>query len=223
MGYHGLATFIFYRYSLQLSEIQILISHTGSSWQPALIAGRSSLHLLDQFSLLVQIERQSTVDKARLNILASLPLLDFHIDEQKVSHLFLLLISPSQHTQIRTLLTCFAPPINDNYTPSYPREQPTHVPIDKSMYMSFTNNNSPQSSLSMYKSALNFIDKSHDSHVINKDNQTRRLSSDMTTIKLVQAQINIDEVQLDINSNSKCVFLPQHVHDKYLFNIIIYI
>lgn len=99
---------------------------------------------------------------------------------------------------------CFAPPIDDNYVPSYPREQPSRVQIDKSMYMSFTDNNSPQSSLSMYKSALNFIDKSHDSHVINKDDQKRQLSSDMTTIKLVQAQINIDEVQLDINSNSKC-------------------
>ena len=71
----------------------------------------------------------------------------------------------------------------------------------------------------MYKSALNFIDKSHDSHVINKDNQKRRFSSDMTTIKLVQAQINIDEVQLDINSNSKCVFLPQRVNNNYLFNL----
>ena len=102
MAYHAVAPSIFYRYSLQLSEIQVLISHTGSSWQSALIAGRSSLHLLDQFSLLVQIERQSIIDKARLNILANLPLLHFHVDEQKVSRPIFLFSSlhPTKHRSV---------------------------------------------------------------------------------------------------------------------------
>lgn len=51
---------------LQLSEIQVLVGEYGHV-QTALSSGRSLLHLLDQFSLLVQIERYSERKERRGN------------------------------------------------------------------------------------------------------------------------------------------------------------
>lgn len=79
------------------------------------------------------------------------------------------------------------------------------------MYLSFTNT---LASLSTYESANNFVDlscdTSHVSHVTvteataeRQSFSLRHLSADFAEVKLIQAQININEVMVDMDSNSE--------------------
>lgn len=82
------------------------------------------------------------------------------------------------------------------------------------MYMSF----GQPSSISMYESAVNFLDPlSHAGHVTHGDVTnndatpttggsrpiTRNLSAEISELKLIKVQININELMLDLNTNSE--------------------
>ncbi len=77
------------RYVLSLSDLQVLVGKVDEDWREAVRGGRSRLHLLDKFTLLVRIQRMlsnfaSGNFEPKLSFAASLPSLNFHIDEQKV-------------------------------------------------------------------------------------------------------------------------------------------
>ena len=76
------------RYLLSLSDLQVLVGKVDEDWRQAVKNGRSQLHLLDKFTLSVRIQRMLTFSpeglEANLSLAASLPSLNFHVDEQKV-------------------------------------------------------------------------------------------------------------------------------------------
>ena len=96
------------RYLLTLSEFQVLVGKVQDDWKAAIKSGCSSLHIMDKFTLSVQIQRLATPDKSyysptyfcpcrhsgfavdtgisNLALSASLPTLSFHFDEQKVCY-----------------------------------------------------------------------------------------------------------------------------------------
>lgn len=45
------------RYLLQLSDLQLLVGKVGENWKEATRSGQSSIHLLDKFTLSIQIQR----------------------------------------------------------------------------------------------------------------------------------------------------------------------
>ena len=45
------------RYLLRLSDLQVLVGKAGEDWKEATRSGRSSVHLLDKFTLSFQIQR----------------------------------------------------------------------------------------------------------------------------------------------------------------------
>lgn len=75
-------------YSLDLTDMQILIGKAKDNWRFALNKGSSNLHLLDRFSISLQIERRvvHTSDPLypSLTLNANLPKLIFHVNENKI-------------------------------------------------------------------------------------------------------------------------------------------
>ena len=98
-----------YRYLLTLSEFQLLVGKVEDNWKAAIKSGYSSLHIMDKFTLSVQIQRLVTptkclyssthfclcrhsgfavdTDISNVSLSANLPSLSFHFDEQKVCYL----------------------------------------------------------------------------------------------------------------------------------------
>ena len=65
-----------------------------------------------------------------------------------------------------------------------------------------------QTTASIYQSAINFFDQSRDSHVTKKkpnniETFPKHSSIEISHIKLIQAQMCIEELLLDISSNSE--------------------
>ena len=60
---HSLSTLLrlrndpFERYSLSLSDFQILVGKVNENWREVTRSGQSSLHLLDKFTLSVRIQK----------------------------------------------------------------------------------------------------------------------------------------------------------------------
>jgi vacuolar protein sorting-associated protein 13D len=158
-------------YILKLSEIQILVGDYNKLQEAFANKTKSSLHLLDQFSLLVEVQREMS----QIDLIANLPLLHFHLDEDK----------------IHTLICCFVPP-NTGHTPSH---SSTNV-NDRSIYMSIF-----ERSISVYKSAPTCNEGSHDDHMT--QTTTKHLNTKVAHLKLLQGQMNINEVLCTISCHSR--------------------
>ncbi|CAH1990127.1 unnamed protein product [Acanthoscelides obtectus] len=76
-------------YFLELTDMQILIGKPKDNWRYALNKGSSNLHVLDRFSILLQIERRvvHTSDPLypSLTLNANLPKLVVHLNENKIT------------------------------------------------------------------------------------------------------------------------------------------
>ncbi|KAK9889536.1 hypothetical protein WA026_006891 [Henosepilachna vigintioctopunctata] len=77
------------RYSVELTDMQILVGKIKDNWRYAHNKGSSTLHVLDRFNISVQIERRiiHTVDPLypSLTVNANLPKLVAHLNESKIS------------------------------------------------------------------------------------------------------------------------------------------
>lgn len=75
-------------YCLDLMDMQIMIGKAKDNWRYALSKGSSNLHIVDRFSISLQIERRviHTADPLypSLTLNANLPKLAFHVNENKV-------------------------------------------------------------------------------------------------------------------------------------------
>ncbi|XP_054721064.1 intermembrane lipid transfer protein VPS13D-like [Uloborus diversus] len=82
---------IYERYTLELSNIQVLVSRLKDNWKFAQMRGTSTMHILDRFSITVQTERRMVYtqdpDWPCIAITGNLPKLIVHISEQKVNAL----------------------------------------------------------------------------------------------------------------------------------------
>ncbi|KAG5879440.1 hypothetical protein JTB14_025696 [Gonioctena quinquepunctata] len=76
-------------YSLELTDMQILLGKAKDNWRYALNRGFSNLHILDRFSISLQIERRvvHTVDPfyPSLTVNGNLPRLAAHLNENKIT------------------------------------------------------------------------------------------------------------------------------------------
>jgi vacuolar protein sorting-associated protein 13D len=79
------------RYSIELSDMQILVGRTRDNLRHAHIKGTSILHILDRFNISVQLERLALFSNdpamPSLKLSGNLPKLVVHVNEQKVSML----------------------------------------------------------------------------------------------------------------------------------------
>lgn len=75
-------------YCLELTDMQILIGKAKDNWRYALNKGLSNLHVVDRFSISLQIERRvvptSDPQYPSLTLNANLPKLVFHLNESKI-------------------------------------------------------------------------------------------------------------------------------------------
>uniref|UniRef100_A0A182NBT9 UBA domain-containing protein n=1 Tax=Anopheles dirus TaxID=7168 RepID=A0A182NBT9_9DIPT len=82
------------RYHLQLTDLQVLVCHAKERWTAASLKSTSNLHVLDRFSIVLQVERRVvyTCDPQypSLTLSGTLPKLNAHINEYKVSSILTL-------------------------------------------------------------------------------------------------------------------------------------
>lgn len=90
------------RYKMDLTDLQILVCKSNERWLFASAKGSSTLHVLDRFSISLQVERRAvyTTDPQypNLTIAGTLPKLNAHINEHKITAITTMLniISSSQ-------------------------------------------------------------------------------------------------------------------------------
>lgn len=76
-------------YSLNLTDLQVLVCKTKERWAFASTKGSSPLHVLDRFSIILQIERRVVFTQdpqyPSLTISGSLPKLVAHVNENKIA------------------------------------------------------------------------------------------------------------------------------------------
>ncbi|XP_057336557.1 intermembrane lipid transfer protein Vps13D isoform X1 [Microplitis mediator] len=76
------------QYTIDLSDLQILVGKVKDNWKHARTRGMSTLHVLERFNISLQIERRvvSTMDPQypSLTVSGNLPRLVVHVNEQKV-------------------------------------------------------------------------------------------------------------------------------------------
>ncbi|CAN8016602.1 unnamed protein product [Ixodes persulcatus] len=81
------------RYTLNLQDMQVLVGTSKESWKFAQSKGTSRMHVLDRFSICIQVERRllATDDPHWPSVILSmkLPRLTAHVNEQKASKLLL--------------------------------------------------------------------------------------------------------------------------------------
>ncbi len=84
----GLCKKIYETFSIQLSEMQVIVGHLKDNWRQAQLKGSSPLHFLDKFSINLQIDRRMVLSDdpllPRFAISGTLPRLSIHLNEDKV-------------------------------------------------------------------------------------------------------------------------------------------
>lgn len=112
------------RYNILLTDLQILVCRGKERWNFASSKGTSTLHVLDRFSISLQLERRVvyTIDPQypSFTLSGTLPKLNAHINEYKLSTLFNLINSVTKKytpTQTIDLLD------NDLSVPTGPSDQ----------------------------------------------------------------------------------------------------
>ncbi|XP_058447485.1 intermembrane lipid transfer protein Vps13D isoform X2 [Malaya genurostris] len=102
---HTLYKKLYDRYQLHLTDLQVLVCRGKERWNFASTKGTSTLHVLDRFSISLQVERRvvytSDPQYPSLTMSGILPKLNAHINEYKLSTLFTLVNTLSKVTQVR--------------------------------------------------------------------------------------------------------------------------
>lgn len=86
---HNIHHILYDRYSVELTDLQVLVGKVKDNWRYAHNKGTSTLHVLDRFNISLQIERRvvHTSDPLypSLTISANLPKLVAHFNESKIA------------------------------------------------------------------------------------------------------------------------------------------
>ncbi|XP_074663009.1 intermembrane lipid transfer protein VPS13D-like [Tubulanus polymorphus] len=97
---------IYDKYSLNLSDLQVMVGRAKDNWRQSHFKGAGRLHLVDRFNISVQFERRLvyTTDPQfpATSLSGSLPELVIHVNEQKIQALRMcmgLLMDPARTTQ----------------------------------------------------------------------------------------------------------------------------
>ncbi|XP_065089816.1 intermembrane lipid transfer protein Vps13D isoform X2 [Ochlerotatus camptorhynchus] len=92
------------RYHIHLTDLQVLVCRGKERWNFASTKGTSTLHVLDRFSIALQVERRvvytSDPQYPSLTLSGTLPKLNAHINEYKVSTLLTLVNNLSKAGQV---------------------------------------------------------------------------------------------------------------------------
>ncbi|XP_053697242.1 intermembrane lipid transfer protein Vps13D [Sabethes cyaneus] len=92
---HALYQKLYDRYQLHLTDLQVLVCRGKERWNFASTKGTSTLHVLDRFSISLQVERRVVYTNdpqyPSLTLSGTLPKLNAHINEYKLSTLFTLI------------------------------------------------------------------------------------------------------------------------------------
>lgn len=86
---HNIHHILYDRYSVELTDLQVLVGKAKDNWRYAHNKGTSTLHVLDRFNISLQIEKRvvNTSDPLypSLTISANLPKLVAHFNETKIA------------------------------------------------------------------------------------------------------------------------------------------
>lgn len=121
----SVAKSLYQGYILEISDVQLLASREEENWKFALFKGSGPLHILNRFSLMLQLERRMTAFSAglpRIILSGSLPQLSAFLDESKVS---CLLKSFAYFTRDHTHSAR-----ERDHSVTSPHKSPIHTPIN---------------------------------------------------------------------------------------------
>ena len=75
-------------FSVNMTNMQVIIGRMKDNWRNAHIKGASSLHILDKFSIALQLQRRTVptddIDMPKFALSGTLPKLSMHINESKI-------------------------------------------------------------------------------------------------------------------------------------------
>ena len=75
-------------FSIHLTNLQVIVGRMKDNWRHAHVKGTSALHILDKFSIALQLQRRTVptddVDMPKFALSGTLPKLSIHINEHKI-------------------------------------------------------------------------------------------------------------------------------------------
>lgn len=166
------------RYKMDLTDLQVLVCKSNERWLFASAKGSSTLHVLDRFSISLQVERRAvhTNDPQfpSLTIAGTLPKLNAHVNEQKI-------------TAITTML---------NIISSTNIQSPHRAPNDNvdDVFAAETMNESSE-----------FETDNSDGQPSTHRGSIRTVESDSEASKLFILQFSIDQMSLEVQSMGRCI------------------
>lgn len=167
------------RYKMDLTDLQVLVCKSNERWLFASAKGSSTLHVLDRFSISLQVERRAvhTNDPQfpSLTIAGTLPKLNAHVNEQKIA-------------AITTML---------NIISSTNIQSPHRAPSD----------NIEETFAAETETELTAIetDNSDGQPNANHRGSIRTIESDSEASKLFILQFSIDQMSLEVQSMGRCI------------------
>lgn len=82
---------LYEKYKIELTEMQVLMGRLRDNWRSAYARGSSQMHILDRFSISLQLERRLIVTAdpqwPAATVSCTLPSLTFHLNERKIQAL----------------------------------------------------------------------------------------------------------------------------------------
>lgn len=167
------------RYKMDLTDLQVLVCKSNERWLFASAKGSSTLHVLDRFSISLQVERRAvhTNDPQfpSLTIAGTLPKLNAHVNEQKIA-------------AITTML---------NIISTTNIQSPHRAPSDN---IEDTFAAETESELSATET-----DNSDGQPNTNHRGSIRTIESDSEASKLFILQFSIDQMSLEVQSMGRCI------------------
>lgn len=171
------------RYKMDLTDLQVLVCKSNERWLFASAKGSSTLHVLDRFSISLQVERRAvhTNDPQypNLTIAGTLPKLNAHVNEYKIAaitHMLNIISSSNIQSPHR------AP--NESIEDSFSTTDPA---ID-----SAADNDSDSAD-------------GQQSNGQHRGESVRTVESDTEASKVFILQFSIDQMSLEVQSRGRCI------------------
>uniref|UniRef100_A0A182JQ44 UBA domain-containing protein n=1 Tax=Anopheles christyi TaxID=43041 RepID=A0A182JQ44_9DIPT len=179
------------RYHLQLTDLQVLVCHAKERWTAASLKSTSNLHVLDRFSIVLQVERRvvytSDPQYPSLTLSGTLPKLNAHINEYKVSSILTLVNKLSKAGQA-----------NQGWNQQATSSQPcSSDEIDRGLETAANSKQPPNDTSKMTLGANEEDDSraSSSSSALGKESSTN----------IIVFQFTIDQMSLEVQSRGRSV------------------
>lgn len=177
------------RYKMDLTDLQVLVCKSNERWLFASAKGSSTLHVLDRFSISLQVERRAvhTNDPQypNLTIAGTLPKLNAHVNEHKIA-------------AITTMLNI----ISSSNIQSPHRNENIEETLSTETMADSTENESDN------------IDGESSEH----RSSIRTIESESEASKVFILQFSIDQMSLEVQSRGRCIAELQVSGVKAAFN-----